>query len=34
MEVVDNKGKASNITAARFVIATGGRPTQLDIPGK
>jgi len=33
MEVVDNKGKASTITAARFVIATGGRPTQLDIPG-
>lgn len=34
MEVTDAKGKASTITAARFVIATGGRPTQLDIPGE
>ena len=34
MEVIDSKGKASTITAARFVIATGGRPTQLDIPGQ
>ena len=34
MEVINSKGKASTITAARFAIATGGRPTRLDIPGQ
>ncbi len=33
LEVTDNKGKTSTLTGARFVIATGGRPTPLDIPG-
>lgn len=33
LEVVDKKGRASVISAARFVIAVGGRPTRLDIPG-
>mmetsp|Transcript_55540 Transcript_55540/g.109643 ORF Transcript_55540/g.109643 Transcript_55540/m.109643 type:complete len:597 (-) Transcript_55540:367-2157(-) len=33
LEVTDSKGKSQSITAARFVIATGGRPTPLDIPG-
>lgn len=33
MEVKDSKGRVSNISAARFVIATGGRPTPLSIPG-
>jgi hypothetical protein len=27
------KGKTSAITAARFVLATGGRPSSLKIPG-
>ena len=29
----DNKGKESTITGARFVIAVGGRPTNLSCPG-
>ncbi len=33
LEVVDKKGKAEIITAARFVVAVGGRPTPLEIPG-
>jgi thioredoxin reductase (NADPH) len=33
MELTDAKGKVQVITSARFVIATGGRPTPLDIPG-
>jgi len=33
MELTDAKGKTQTITGARFVIATGGRPTQLNIPG-
>lgn len=33
MEVTDAKGKTEVISAARFVICTGGRPTPLDIPG-
>jgi thioredoxin reductase (NADPH) len=33
MELTDSKGKTQTITGARFVIATGGRPTPLDIPG-
>jgi thioredoxin/glutathione reductase (selenoprotein) len=30
----DKKGTATRYTARRFVVATGGRPTMLDIPGK
>lgn len=30
---VDAKGKEQIITAARFVIAVGGRPSALDCPG-
>lgn len=33
MELTDAKGKTQTITSARFVIATGGRPTLLNIPG-
>lgn len=33
MEVTDSKGRKQNISAARFVIATGGRPTPLNFPG-
>lgn len=33
LSCVDSKGVAQNITAARFVIAVGGRPTPLDCPG-
>lgn len=33
LEVTDAKNNKSTITAARFVIAVGGRPTPLDIPG-
>jgi thioredoxin reductase (NADPH) len=33
LEVVDAKGNKEVITGARFVIATGGRPTPLAIPG-
>ncbi len=33
LECVDGKGKVKVITGARFVLATGGRPTPLDIPG-
>lgn len=33
LECTDNKGKVTKITAARFVVAVGGRPTALDIPG-
>lgn len=33
MELTDAKGKTQTITAARFVIATGGRPSPLNIPG-
>jgi thioredoxin reductase (NADPH) len=33
LECTDNKGKKEIITAARFVLATGGRPTPLDFPG-
>mmetsp|Transcript_7691 Transcript_7691/g.12776 ORF Transcript_7691/g.12776 Transcript_7691/m.12776 type:complete len:610 (+) Transcript_7691:75-1904(+) len=33
MELTDAKGKVSQITAARFVIATGGRPAPLACPG-
>lgn len=33
LEVTDSKGKTERISAARFVIATGGRPSPLNIPG-
>jgi len=33
LECVDKKGNKENITAARFVIAVGGRPSPLNIPG-
>ena len=33
MKAVDKKGKETIITADRFVIAVGGRPKYLDIPG-
>jgi thioredoxin reductase (NADPH) len=33
LEVTDKKGKVDTITAARFVVAVGGRPTPLSIPG-
>merc|ERR1711976_563804 len=33
IEVTDKKGDTSEITAARFLIAVGGRPTGLDCEG-
>ena len=33
VEVVDKKGRKDVISAARFIIATGGRPTLPDCPG-
>ena len=33
VEVVDKKGNASEITAARFLVAVGGRPTPLACEG-
>jgi thioredoxin reductase (NADPH) len=33
MEVTDKKGNKSTITAARIIVAVGGRPTGLDCPG-
>jgi thioredoxin reductase (NADPH) len=33
IEAVDKKGRTSTITAARFLIATGGRPLPLDCEG-
>jgi thioredoxin reductase (NADPH) len=33
LELTDKKGKKSTITARRFVVAVGGRPKPLDIPG-
>lgn len=33
IECVDKKGKRTDITARRIVIAVGGRPKSLDIPG-
>lgn len=33
IECTDKKGKKSSITARRVVIATGGRPKALDVPG-
>lgn len=33
LELTDKKGKKSTITARRVVVAVGGRPKALDIPG-
>mmetsp|Transcript_28234 Transcript_28234/g.60589 ORF Transcript_28234/g.60589 Transcript_28234/m.60589 type:complete len:630 (-) Transcript_28234:270-2159(-) len=33
VELVDKKGKVSEITASRFLVAVGGRPTPLDCDG-
>jgi thioredoxin reductase (NADPH) len=33
LECIDAKGRSKTITAARFVIAVGGRPTPLSCPG-
>merc|ERR1712194_527645 len=33
VEVVDKKGASSEITASRFLVAVGGRPTPLDCEG-
>jgi len=33
LEVTDKKGNVSEVTAARFLIAVGGRPTTLDCEG-
>ena len=33
VEVVDKKGEVSEITASRFLVAVGGRPTPLDCDG-
>ena len=33
LECVDKNGKVETITAARFVVAVGGRPSPLDCPG-
>lgn len=33
IEATDKKGKTSEITAARFLVAVGGRPTTLDCEG-
>jgi len=33
LELTDKKGKKSTITSRRFIVAVGGRPKPLDIPG-
>ena len=33
IECLDKKGKRSEIRARRVVVAVGGRPRPLDIPG-
>ena len=33
IEAVDKKGKTTDITADKVIIAVGGRPTALDCPG-
>ena len=33
IELTDKKGNVTTKTAARFVVAVGGRPTPLDCPG-
>jgi len=33
LELTDKKGKVSQITSSRFLIAVGGRPTPIDCPG-
>lgn len=34
IECKDKKGNVTKVTARRFLLATGGRPSLLDIPGK
>lgn len=34
IEVIDKKGNVSTITSSRFLVAVGGRPTDLDCEGK
>lgn len=33
VQLIDEKGKTSTVTAERILIAVGGRPTYLDVPG-
>eukprot|EP00606_Chrysophyceae_sp_TOSAG23-5_P000187 GSChrysophyteH2.ASY1.ANO1.484.1 assembled CDS len=33
LECTDNKGKVTEVSGARFVVAVGGRPQALDCPG-
>jgi len=33
LELTDKKGRVSEVTASRFVVAVGGRPTNLDCEG-
>jgi len=33
LELTDKKGKKTTVTARRFIVAVGGRPKPLDIPG-
>jgi thioredoxin reductase (NADPH) len=33
LELTDKKGKVSQLTSSRFIVATGGRPTTLDCEG-
>lgn len=33
LELTDKKGEKSTVTASRFIVATGGRPTPLDCEG-
>jgi len=33
LEVTDKKGRTSDITSSRFIVAVGGRPTPLDCEG-
>jgi thioredoxin reductase (NADPH) len=33
VELVDKKGKTSEVTSSRFLVCTGGRPTPLDCEG-
>lgn len=33
LKLIDKKGRESKVTGRRFVIAVGGRPRQLNIPG-
>ena len=33
LQLTDKSGKVETVTAEKFVLATGGRPTYPDIPG-